>query len=148
MPKRDGMAQNRPSPGRGPSQRQLRVGELVRRTLSDVLNRQDIHDPDLNAMSITVGEVRLSPDLRIATAYVMPLGGRDVEAAIAALARNKSELRRAVSAAMTLKFSPDLRFQPDQTFDRLDHTRRLFADEAVQRDIAASHAPDGDPTED
>jgi len=138
------MAQTSTSRGRGPSQRQLRVGELVRRTLSDILNRQDIHDPDLNAMSITVGEVRLSPDLKIATAYVMPLGGENVEAAIAALARNKAELRRALAAAMTLKFSPDLRFQPDQTFDRLDHTRRLFADETVQRDLAA-RAPDDDP---
>ena len=144
MPKCSDMAQNRTSQGRGPSQRQLRVGELVRRTLSDILNRQDIHDPDLNAMSITVGEVRLSPDLKIATAYVMPLGGENVEAAIAALARNKAELRRALAAAMTLKFSPDLRFQPDQTFDRLDHTRRLFADETVQRDLAA-RAPDDDP---
>jgi ribosome-binding factor A len=138
------MAQNRTSQGRGPSQRQLRVGELVRRTLSDILNRHDIHDPDLNAMSITVGEVRLSPDLKIATAYVMPLGGQNVEAAIAALARNKAELRRALAAAMTLKFSPDLRFQPDRTFDRLDQTRRLFADETVQRDIAAPDS-DGDP---
>lgn len=139
------MARNNTTSGRGPSQRQLRVGELVRRTLSDVLNRQDIHDPDLNAMSITVGEVRLSPDLKIATAFVMPLGGRDVEAAIAALARNKYELRRAVASAMTLKFSPDLRFLPDQTFDRLDHARQLFADETVQRDIAAGRDADDAP---
>ena len=144
MPKPGGMAQNRTSQGRGPSQRQLRVGELVRRTLSDLLNRHDIHDPHPNAMSITVGEVRRSPDLNIATAYVMPLGGQNVEAAIAALARNKAELRRALAAAMTLKFSPDLRFQPDRTFDRLDQTRRLFADETVQRDIAAPDS-DGEP---
>jgi ribosome-binding factor A len=77
----------------GPSQRQLRVGELIRRTLSDVLYRGDVHDPDLNAMSITVGEVRVSPDLKVATVHVMPLGGGDVEGAIAALSRNKGELR-------------------------------------------------------
>jgi ribosome-binding factor A len=125
------------SQGRGPSQRQLRVGELVRRTLSDLLNRHEIHDPDLNAMSITVGEVRLSPDLRIATAYVMPLGGQNPEAAIAALARNGHALRRAVAARLTLKFAPDLRFLPDPTFDRLDNARRLFADARVQRDLEA-----------
>jgi ribosome-binding factor A len=123
----------------GPSQRQLRVGELIRRTLADVLNRGDIHDPDLNAMSITVGEVSCSPDLKVATVYVMPLmGSVRVEDAIAALARNKNELRRRVSGELTLKYAPDLRFRPDETFDRLDETRRLFSDETVQRDVAAS----------
>jgi ribosome-binding factor A len=122
----------------GPSQRQLRVGELIRRTLADVLNRGDIHDPDLNAMSITVGEVSCSPDLKVATVYVMPLmGSVRVEDAIAALARNKHELRRRVSGELTLKYAPDLRFRPDETFDRLDETRRLFNDATVQRDIAA-----------
>jgi ribosome-binding factor A len=120
----------------------LRVGELIRRTLSDVLNRAEVHDPDLNAMSITVGEVRVSPDLKVATVHVMPLGGAGVEAAIAALARNRGELRRRVAGAMTLKYAPDLRFRPDETFDALDATRRLFADERVQRDIAARE--DGD----
>ena len=79
------MAQNRFHSGNGPSQRQLRVGELIRRTLSDVLLRGDVHDPDLNRFSITVGEVRTSPDLKVATAYVLPLGGNDAEEALAAL---------------------------------------------------------------
>jgi len=126
---------SRSSGGSGPSQRQLRVGELIRRTLSDVLNRGDIHDPDLNRMSITVSEVRTSPDLRIATAYVLPLGGRDPEAAIAALARNRGELRRAVGKATALKFTPDLRFVTDETFDRMDETRRLFSQDDVRRDL-------------
>lgn len=117
--------------------RQLRVGELIRRTLSDVLNRSEIHDPDLNRMSITVGEVRLSTDLKVATVHVMPLGGKDLPAAIEALARNKYELRRRVAAALTLKYAPDLRFRADETFARLDETRRLFASDQVQRDIAA-----------
>jgi ribosome-binding factor A len=122
----------------GPKQRQLRVGELIRRTLSDVLNRSEIHDPALNAMSITVGEVSLSNDLKVATVYVMPLmGSVPVQEAIEALARNKYELRRRVSAELTLKFAPDLRFRADETFDRLDETRRLFSDATVQRDIAA-----------
>lgn len=135
------MAQNRFSSGNGPSQRQLRVGELIRRTLSDVLNRAEVHDPELNRFSITVGEVSVSPDLKVATCYVMPLGGGDPQAAIAALARNKGELRHHVSKAMTLKFAPDLRFRVDETFDRLDETRRLFADERVRRDI---EQPDDD----
>jgi ribosome-binding factor A len=122
----------------GPSQRQLRVGELIRRTLADMLNRGEIHDPALNAMNITVGEVSCSPDLMVATVYVMPLmGSVPVEDAIAARARNKHELRRRVSGAMTLRYAPDLRFRPDETFDRLDETRRLFSNETVQRDIAA-----------
>jgi ribosome-binding factor A len=132
------MAQRRTSPGSGPTQRQLRVGELIRRTLADVLNRGDIHDPDLNRMSITVGEVSCSPDLKIATVHVMPLmGSVPVADAITALSRNKHELRRRISSELTLKYAPDLRFRPDAVFDRLDESRRLFADPVVQRDIAA-----------
>ena len=129
------MAKNRFSDRSGPSQRQLRVGELIRRTLSDVLNRGDIHDPELNGLSITVSEVRASPDLKIATAYVLPLGGGHREESIAALKRNKFELRRAISKETTLKFTPDLRFLIDETFDRMDETRRLFARDEVRRDI-------------
>ena len=132
------MAQRRTNPGSGPSQRQLRVGELIRRTLADVLNRGDIHDPDLNRMSITVGEVSCSADLKVATVHVMPLmGSVSVEEAIAALSRNKYELRRRISSELTLKYAPDLRFRPDAVFDRLDESRRLFSDPVVQRDIAA-----------
>lgn len=126
--------------GPGPSQRQLRVGELIRRTLSDVLNRGDVHDPDLNAMSITVGEVRASPDLKVATVYVMPLGGGNRDEAIEALKRNRSELRRAVTKEMTLKYAPDLRFVIDETFDRMDETRRMLSDETVRRDVAGDEA--------
>ena len=103
------MSKNRFSEGSGPTQRQLRVGELIRRTLSDVLNQGDIHDPDLNRLSITVSEVRTTPDLKIATVYVLPLGGKHRDEAIAGLKRNKHELRRALSKETTLKFTPDLR---------------------------------------
>ena len=139
------MSRNRFHTGGGPSQRQLRVGELIRRTLSEVLARGDIHDPDLTSVSITVGEVRTTPDLKQATVYVLPLGGRDAETVLAALRRNKSEIRRTVAKGLTLKFAPELRFALDDTFDRLDETRRLFADEKVQRDISA---PAVDPDED
>lgn len=129
------MSKNKFHDGPGPSQRQLRVGELIRRTLSEVLARGDVHDPDLNRMSITVGEVRTSPDLRVATAYVLPLGGRGQEDVLKLLARNKGELRRAVSRKLALKFAPDLRFQLDETFDRMDDTRRMLNQDAVRRDI-------------
>jgi ribosome-binding factor A len=138
------MAQKHSTHGSGPSQRQLRVGELIRRTLSDVLMRADVHDPDLNRHSITVSEVRASPDLKVATAYVMPLGGHDVEDALKALRRNAPELRHLVAKAMTLKYAPQLRFQLDETFDQMDDTRRLFADERVRRDVEAHEDDDGD----
>lgn len=141
------MASNRFNHGPGPSQRQLRVGELIRRTLSDVLLRADVHDPDLNRHSITVGEVRASPDLKVATVYVLPLGGHDAQDALAALRRNTRELRHHVAREMTLKYAPDLRFVLDETFDRMDDTRRLFADERVRRDVE-SGGDEEDPDED
>ena len=140
------MAKNRNQEGSGPSQRQLRVGELIRRTLSEVLARGDVHDPDLNRMSITVGEVRTSPDLKVATAYVLPLGGEGQEDVLKLLARNKGELRRAVSKKLTLKFAPDLRFRLDETFDRMDDTRRMLNQETVRRDVAQGNF-DRDPDE-
>ena len=129
------MPKNTHHSGAGPSQRQLRVGELIRRTLSDVLNRGDIHDPDLNRMSITVSEVRTSPDLRVATAFVLPLGGQGRQDALDALKRNKSELRRAINKGLTLKFSPELRFVIDDSFDRMDDTWRLLNQADVKRDL-------------
>ena len=127
---------------RGPSQRQLRVGELIRRSLSDALARGDVHDPDLSRFVITVSEVRTSTDLKIATAYVMPLGGKGQQEALAALRRNKSELRHQMARELTLKYAPDLRFQLDESFDRMDETRRLLQDERVQRDIATGREDD------
>lgn len=121
-----------------------RVGELIRRTLSDVLLRADVHDPDLNRHSITVGEVRTSPDLKVATAFVLPLGGYDAEDALKALRRNAAELRHLVAKEMSLKYAPQLRFQLDETFDRMDETRRLFNDERVRRDVETGDEDDVD----
>lgn len=129
------MGKNKFHDGPGPSQRQLRVGELIRRTLSDVLMRGDVHDPELNRLSVTVGEVRTSPDLKVATAYVLPLGGQGQEDILDLLRRNKGELRRIVGKKLGLKFAPELRFRIDETFDQLDETRRLFAQEDVRRDV-------------
>ena len=137
-----GMTQDRNPRGRGPSQRQLRLGELIRRRLAEVLARGEVHDPDLVGMSITVGEVRLSPDLKVATAYVMPLGGAGVDIAIAALSRHRGDLRRMIGTALATKFTPDLRFRPDETFDRIDATRRMFADPVVRRDVEGAGDPE------
>jgi len=137
------MAKNSHLSARGPSQRQLRVGELIRRTLSEILIRGEIHDPDLNRMSITVSEVRATPDLRIATAFVLPLGGQGKEEALDALRRNRYEIRRAVTKALTLKVSPEIRFVIDETFDRMDETRRLLNQETVRRDVEKPREDEG-----
>ena len=129
------MAKNKFYDGPGPSQRQLRVGELIRRALSDILMQGTIHDPDLNKISVTVSEVAASPDLKIATAYVCPLGGQRGDDLIALLAKNKTEIRRSISKKLTLKYTPDLRFRLDETFDRMDETRRLFNQESIRRDL-------------
>ncbi|WP_380058622.1 30S ribosome-binding factor RbfA [Falsihalocynthiibacter sp. SS001] len=131
------MAKNTNRAGRAPSQRQLRVGELIRRTLSEVLMRGEVHAPDLNRMSITVSEVRVTPDLRIATAYVLPLGGQGQEEALACLRENRHELRRIITKKMALKHSPEVRYEIDTTFDRMDETRRLLEQDDVQRDLQA-----------
>ncbi|WP_340107969.1 30S ribosome-binding factor RbfA [Pikeienuella sp. HZG-20] len=137
------MAKQRRDGATGPSQRQLRVGEVVRRALSDALIRGETHEPELDGASITVTEVRLSPDLKIATAYVMPLGGANGQATVKALARAKGELRRIVGRETQLKFTPDLRFRLDDVFDHFDETRRLLNDPRVRRDLDA-----GDERED
>lgn len=136
------MAKNKFHHGPGPSQRQLRVGELIRRRLADVLAHGDVHDPDLNRISITVAEVRTTPDLKTATAYVLPLGGERAQEALEALNRNRSELRRIVARGLSLKYAPQLRFVLDDTFDRMDQTRAMFAQSEVQRDLQARHEDD------
>ncbi len=134
------MSRTRHRDGPGPSQRQLRVGELLRRSLAEVLSRGDIHDPRLQSMSLTVGEVRASPDLKIATVYVLPLGGDRRDEALAALRENRAEIRRTVARGLELKYAPELRFELDETFDRIEETRRLFEDDTVRKDIEGPDA--------
>ncbi|MEM8658872.1 MAG: 30S ribosome-binding factor RbfA [Pseudomonadota bacterium] len=130
--------------GQGPSQRQLRVGELIRRALSGVLARGELFDPALERTSITVGEVRTTPDLRNATVYVLPLGGTGADEAVEALNTHRGELRRLVTKAVTLKFSPQLNFVIDTSFDQMDETRRLLSDPVIRRDVAGDKG-DGAP---
>lgn len=136
------------SRGSGPSQRQLRVGELIRRALSEMLQRGDVHDADLNRLSITIGEVRVTPDLRVATVYAHPLGGEGKEDIIALLAKNKWELRQMINKKLALKHSPDLRFRLDETFDKMDETRRLFEQDHVRKDIERAEKRDADGEQD
>jgi ribosome-binding factor A len=120
----------------GPSQRQQRVAELVRHALAEVLARGDIQDDVLAGHVITIPEVRMSPDLKLATAYVMPLGGRDERAVLEALTRNRKALRTEVAHRVNLKFAPDLRFLRDETFDEAARIDALLRSEKVQRDVS------------
>src|SRR5205823_10744889 len=138
---------NRKSSAAGGSQRQLRVGETVRHALADILVNGSVHDRDLEGHIITVPEVRMSPDLKLATIYVMPLGGRDTEIVIAALERNKKFLRGEVARRVNLKFAPDVRFRVDDRFDEAERIEKLLRTPAVQKDLA-SDSQDPEETQD
>ena len=118
-----------------PSQRQLRVGEFVRHAFADMLTRGAVHDPVMQNHLITVPEVRMTADLRLATIYVMPLGGRDADAVLAALERNKRFLRGEIARQINLKFAPELRFRIDERFDEAERIERLLRTPEVQRDL-------------
>ena len=118
-----------------PSQRVLRVGELVRHALAEMLTRGEVHDPVIETHLITVPEVRMSPDLRVATIYVMPLGGRDADDVIAALDRNRRYLRGELARRVNLKFAPEIRFRLDERFDEAARIEKLLQSPEVKRDL-------------
>jgi ribosome-binding factor A len=126
----------------GPSQRALRVGELVRHALSDMLTRGDVHDPVLEGHLVTVPEVRMSPDLQVATIYVMPLGGRDAKEVVEALERNKRYLRGEIAHHVNLKFAPEIRFRVDERFEEAERIEKLLRTPAVQRDLKRDEGGD------
>ena len=117
------------------SQRQLRAGELIRHALAEILARGEVHDPVLENHTVTVPEVRLTPDLRLATIYVMPLGGRDADEVLAALERNKRYLRGEIAHRVNLKFAPDIRFQIDERFEEAERIEKLLRTPQVRRDL-------------
>jgi ribosome-binding factor A len=125
----------------GGSQRQLRVGELIRHELAGMLSRGDIHDPVIETHLITVPEVRMSPDLRLATIYVMPLGGRDATDVVEALERNKRYVRGEISRRVNLKFAPEIRFRVDERFDEAERIEKLLRTPVVQRDLKSESSP-------
>ena len=122
--------------GAGASQRQLRVGELVRHAFADMLTRGDVHDPVIEGHLITVPEVRVTADLRLATIYVMPMGGRDSREVLAALERNKKFVRAEIAHRINLKFAPDIRFRIDERFDEAERIEKLLRSPDVARDLA------------
>ena len=129
----------------GPTQRQLKAGELVRHALAEILREEPLHDPALLNASITVTEVRVSPDMRHATVFVEPLGGRNAAEIVEGLNRVAKYIRGVLGRSIELKFTPDLRFVHDQSFDAALAMDRLFDNPVVQRDLAA---PDEDDAED
>ena len=119
----------------GPSQRQLRVGEMIRRSLAELLSRGSLYDPELEKMLVTVSEVRISPDLKVASVFVLPLGGNKKKEAIEALSRSKHEIRKNIAKNLKLKYVPDFRFIIDETFDQIDKTEQLLNQGKVKSDL-------------
>ena len=130
-----------PTARSGSSQRQLRVGELMRHALAEMLIRGDVHDPVLEGHMITVPEVRMSADLRLATVYVMPHGGRDQAEVMAALDRNIKFLRGALARSVNLKFAPEIRFRVDERFDEAERIEKLLRTPTVRQDVV-NKSPD------
>ena len=126
----------------GGSQRQLRVGELVRHALAELLTRGEVHDPVIEGHLITVPEVRMTADLRLATIYIMPLAGRDADEVIAAFERNKKFIRGEIAHAINLKFAPDIRFLPDERFAEAERIDKLLRSPAVKRDLTNEESGD------
>ena len=124
----------------GASQRQLRVGELVRHALAEMLTRGEVHDPVLEGHLVTIPEVRMTADLRLATIYFMPLGGRDQGEVLAAFERNKRYLRGEIAHRVNLKFAPDIRFLIDERFDEAERIEKLLRTPAVRRDLEAGES--------
>ena len=118
-----------------PSQRQLRVAELIRHKLAELLARGEIHDDVIASHVITIPEVRLSPDLKLATVYVVTLGGADIEPVLKALDQNKRFIRGEIAHAVNLKFAPDLRFRRDETFEEASRIDALLASPKVRQDV-------------
>lgn len=129
------MAKKPNTQGSGPSQRQLRVGELIRHALAEMLARGDIHDDVLAKHVITVPEVRLSPDLKLATCYIMPLGGGDVKPVLKALNDHKRYIRGEIAHRVNLKFAPDIRFLPDESFAEAERVDAILYSDKVRQDI-------------
>jgi ribosome-binding factor A len=131
----------RPSVPQGPSQRQLRVGEVLRHALSDILRARDIRDPDLEGVSVTVTQVKPSPDMRHATVFVEPLGGKNAEIIVDALNRHRGFLRGELGRTIELKFTPELRFVEDTSFAEAQRIERILHSEKVARDLKSPDAP-------
>ena len=141
------MSRRKQMPAKGPSQRMLRVGELVRHKLSEMLARGEIYDEVLASHVVSISEVRMSPDLKLATCYVMPLGGKDTEVVIEALNRHRKYVRGEVAHTLDLRSAPEIRFREDETFDEVTRIDRLLHSEKVRRDVAKKTTETEDDTD-
>src|SRR5471032_279336 len=128
----------------GPSQRQLRVGEMLRHALAEILNRNEIRDPDLDGVSVTITQVKPSPDMRYATVYCEPLGGENAKAIVAALNKHKGFLRGEMGHRIAIKFTPELRFVEDESFAEALKIEAILRSERVSRDLSSSSDDDDD----
>jgi ribosome-binding factor A len=128
---------------RQPSQRQLRVGEELRHAIAHILERGDIRDPDVAGRPVTVTEVKVSPDLRNATVFVVPLGGGETDNLLAGLRRARPHLRHEVARMVQLRLAPDFTFVADDTFDQASRIEALLSTPEVQRDLADGFDLDG-----
>jgi ribosome-binding factor A len=131
--------------GAAPSQRMLRVAELIRHAMAQMLSRGDINDPVLEKHVVTVSRVKMSPDLKLATVYVMPLGGKDEPEVIAALDRHRKFLRGEIAHEVNLKFAPEIRFRIDDSFDTVSRIDAILNSERVKRDLEGAQ---DDPSDD
>ncbi|WP_300575977.1 30S ribosome-binding factor RbfA [Phenylobacterium sp.] len=122
---------------RGPSQRQLRAGELVRHALVEILREEDLDDPALSGAPVTITEVRVSPDLRHAVCFIQPLGGENAPEVVAAMNRASKFFRGRLGRMIDLRATPELKFLHDETFDAAEHMSRLFEDPKVRQDLDA-----------
>lgn len=128
----------------GPSQRQLRVGEMLRHALSEVLREHEIRDSDLDGVSVTITQVKPSPDMRYATVFCEPLGGKNAKVIVAALNRHKGFLRGEMGHLITTKFTPDLRFVEDESFAEAEKIETILKSPLVQRDLTATDEEEED----
>jgi ribosome-binding factor A len=133
---------------RGPSQRALRVGELVRHALAELFSRGEVRDEVLESHVITIPQVRMSPDLRLATAYVMPLGGKDMSLVLEALDRNKRFIKGEVARRINLRYAPEIRFRRDDTFEEASRIETLLHSEKVRRDLDTGRQAEDDRDDD
>jgi ribosome-binding factor A len=130
--------------GAEPSQRMLRVAELIRHSIAGKLARGEVNDPVLEKHVVTVSRVKMSPDLKLATVYVMPLGGKDEAEVLRALDRHKKFLRGEIAHAVNLKFAPEVRFRIDDSFDNVARIDALLSSERVRRDLERPTDPNDD----
>lgn len=142
------MSRSHHQPGNAPSQRMLRVAELIRHAVSELLARGEVNDPVLDTHPVTVPRVTMSPDLKLATVFVLPLGGKDTKPVLGALDQHRKFLRTEIAHRINLKFAPELRFREDTTFDNVAKIDALLNSDRVKRDLAQDHPDQDHPDQD